>query len=56
VAIETYDVPKSKSADRRVIPVIPVCADHDEECPDVHDKLHCWLYDPAQGFCPFLRS
>ena len=40
----------------KVIPIRAICADHDEECPDVVDKVHCWLYDPARGACPFLRS
>ena len=32
------------------------CSDHDEECVDVVDKVHCWLYDPGRGMCPFLRD
>lgn len=32
----------------------PICRDHDEDCDDVPDKVHCWLYDPAKGRCPFL--
>lgn len=35
---------------------VPICADHDEDCPGVVNKLKCWLYDPCRGMCPFLRS
>lgn len=31
----------------------PVCTDLDEDC-DTLDHLHCYLYDPAKGRCPFL--
>jgi hypothetical protein len=31
------------------------CRDFDEDCEDVCDKLGCWLYDPSQGWCPYLR-
>lgn len=31
------------------------CADHDEDCDDLPDKIGCWLYDPAKGMCPYLR-
>lgn len=34
----------------------PVCSDFDEDCRDVPDKVHCWLYDPAKGRCPFLSA
>lgn len=37
-------------------PPPPTCLDHDEDCDDVKDKVHCWLYQPARGMCPFLRS
>lgn len=33
----------------------PRCADFDEDCDDL-DHLHCYLYDPQRGYCPFLRS
>jgi hypothetical protein len=39
-----------------VHPIIPICSDHDDECPEVIDKVKCWLYDPAKGMCPFLRG
>ncbi|MNL49494.1 hypothetical protein D3C87_1724330 [compost metagenome] len=39
-----------------LIPIVAICADHDDECPDVPNKVTCWLYDPARGVCPFLRS
>ena len=29
------------------------CKDFDEDCFGL-DHLHCWLYDPTQGLCPFL--
>lgn len=32
------------------------CADYDDECPDVRDKVACYLYDPGRGMCPYLRS
>jgi hypothetical protein len=32
------------------------CADHDEDCPDLEDKVGCWLYAPERGMCPYLRA
>jgi len=35
------------------------CKDLDEDCFSIHAEggcLACWLYDPAKGMCPFLRS
>lgn len=32
------------------------CRDFDEDCADVCDKVHCWLHDPTQGWCPYLRG
>jgi hypothetical protein len=32
------------------------CSDHDEDCEGIEDKVHCWLYDPARGMCPYLRA
>lgn len=43
-------------AGKKVIPIMPICSDHDDECPDVPNKVRCWLYDPARGMCPFLRG
>ena len=37
-------------------PKPPRCKDFDADCDDVSDKLHCWLYDPAKGFCPYLSE
>ncbi len=41
-----------------VIPIkpadTPMCADHDDECPNVRNKTVCWLYEPARGYCPYL--
>lgn len=34
-------------------PEPPRCRDFDEDCFGL-DHLHCWLYDPAKGYCPFL--
>lgn len=34
----------------------PCCSDLDEDCEGVEDKLHCFLYDPQRGYCPYLRS
>lgn len=33
----------------------PKCRDFDEDCDGVADKVHCYLHDPAKGYCPFLR-
>jgi len=35
---------------------VPTCRDYDEDCQDVKDKIHCYLYDPAKGMCPYLRK
>jgi len=51
-------VTDAKSAPGKVIPILtapPVCADHDDECPDVPDKVKCWLYAPEEGVCPYLQ-
>jgi hypothetical protein len=34
----------------------PDCGDKDEDCPGVEDKVHCWLYAPERGMCPYLRT
>jgi hypothetical protein len=34
----------------------PTCADRDEDCDTITDKVRCWLYDPAKGMCPYLRA
>lgn len=34
----------------------PICRDHDEDCEDIADKVHCYLYDPAKGRCPYLTQ
>ncbi|SEK35591.1 hypothetical protein SAMN04515666_101312 [Bosea lupini] len=40
------------------------CRDFDEDCAEVpgptpdgdrRTYLDCWLHDPTQGWCPFLR-
>jgi hypothetical protein len=35
---------------------IPSCRDFDEDCEDIPDKVHCYLYDPAKGMCPYLKE
>lgn len=35
---------------------VRICADYDEDCPDVRCKVSCWLYDPQRGMCPYLRA
>ncbi|MFM0566952.1 hypothetical protein PQQ88_01210 [Paraburkholderia caledonica] len=25
-------------------------------CLGVVDKVHCWLYDPQRGMCPYLEA
>jgi hypothetical protein len=36
--------------------VFPKCSDHDDECPEVANKVNCWLYAPERGMCPYLRA
>lgn len=36
--------------------VVKVCADLDDECPDVRCKLTCYLYQPERGICPFIAG
>lgn len=31
------------------------CSDRDDECPDIKDKVACYLYDPGHGMCPYLQ-
>lgn len=31
------------------------CRDFDEDCDDL-EHTRCWLHDPTQGWCPFLRA
>lgn len=31
------------------------CRDFDEDCLKVRSFLDCFLYDPEQGNCPFLK-
>ena len=35
---------------------LPTCCDYDSDCADIADKVHCYLYDPAKGMCPYLRA
>jgi hypothetical protein len=37
-------------------PPQPVCADWDDDCPRVKDKVACWLYQPERGRCPLLTG
>jgi len=32
------------------------CSDYDDECVEVCNKTHCFLYDPEKGYCPFLSG
>jgi len=34
----------------------PTCSDLEHECPDVPDKVACYLYEPQRGMCPYLRT
>ncbi len=43
------------SSSLTALTITPKCSDHDSDCADL-DHLHCYLYDPAKGYCPFLRS
>lgn len=36
--------------------VLPTCTDYDEDCWTIPDKVHCYLYDPVKGMCPYLRK
>jgi hypothetical protein len=44
--------------EREADPLAPCnrCRDFDEDCEKVSDKLHCWLYAPEQGWCPYLLA
>lgn len=39
----------------RCLPCPRRCTDFDEDCFGL-DHLHCWLYDPSKGYCPFLSE
>jgi hypothetical protein len=41
---------------RGVVELHRLCMDQDDDCEDVKDKVHCWLYDPQRGMCPYLRK
>lgn len=47
---------KSNTRKSTPTPVTPDCRDFDEDCHDIKDKVHCYLYDPAKGMCPYLRE
>lgn len=33
------------------------CKDFDEDCAELEPcAFKCWLYDPSQGWCPFLKD
>lgn len=34
----------------------PSCSDFDEDCEDIADKVHCYVYAPERGMCPYLRA
>lgn len=51
----TYgECPCRQQPDGSVLPPKPRCTDYDEDCAEVENKAHCWLHDPAKGFCPYL--
>ncbi len=35
---------------------LPTCSDLDDDCPDVVNKVRCYLYDPQRGMCPYIRA
>ena len=35
---------------------LPICADKDEDCKDVKDKVRCWMHQPEEGLCPYLNG
>lgn len=45
-----YDMTKQKPR------ASDLCADMDEDCPDVPCKLACWLHAPELGICPYLSE
>lgn len=53
--MNVQQAPKESTADE-AWKKIPVCADLDEDCPEVTDHLACWLYDMGRGKCPFCSS
>lgn len=33
------------------------CKDYDGDCEAIKTgALHCWLHDPEQGWCPYLKG
>lgn len=32
------------------------CVDCDDDCQFVKHKLDCFLFDPEQGYCPYLSG
>ena len=48
--------------EQKVIPIAcddvkpPRCADFDDECPQVQDKVKCWMHAPEEGYCPYLQT
>lgn len=47
--IETVEVEDACSRE-------PVCLDKDEDCEDMENHLHCWMYDMGRGRCPYLTG
>ena len=29
--------------------------DSDGDCSTIKDHAHCFMYDPSQGYCPFIH-
>lgn len=46
----------AKSLTKAQREAVPTCRDFDDDCDEIADKVHCYLYDPAKGMCPYLRN
>jgi hypothetical protein len=48
---------RTEVLEREIDPLGPSnrCRDFDEDCEGIQCKVACWLYDPEQGWCPFLH-
>lgn len=46
----------SKIPRQRQLPIITqsCCADFDEDCEVLRDKVYCYMLDPLRGDCPYL--
>lgn len=32
------------------------CKDYDDDCESIEDKGMCFMYNPCEGFCPYLKA